>query len=197
MTQLTSRPLIARPTVVALLAPILACQSLIDLGDEPRLRRDDSIEASEAAGGGAEGGASGIEEPALVCGVLAAPNPVCSECLETNCCSQSEACAADEQCTMALGCLQLCYEANCITDCLEQWNNESLDAYFQCNLQVCAIDCSVIDDCFTLADSCCTNIEDSIVRAGCMTVAHSADQAACRTAMTNSFVDTCEGSTSG
>lgn len=188
----------------------VACQGLIDLGDEPALRPEGEAGTSQAgtageggtaseagagrlqAGTGSEAGGGSVDGNVYVCGSIGGLGPSCLQCLEDSCCNEALACADDEVCFEALDCLQLCYEATCVSDCLEEYDNPALDAFFTCNLQQCTSDCLVTGACYTLADSCCATIPVNAVRVGCMHIVHGEDQNACQHAIENEFADDCE-----
>lgn len=69
--------------------------------------------SSSSGNGGAGGGAECV-------GGLMGAAPACQECLDANCCSQQQACAAEVQCTGLLDCEVNCPmgDDQCITDCI-------------------------------------------------------------------------------
>lgn len=145
----------------SVLIGIVACQQLIGLGDEPELAPEDGGTALE-----------------YKCNIPPPSGPKCRGCVEEECCDQMIACSEDSVCREAMNCMQLCYELGCINACLEEADNEKLQAFFDCNLQRCAPTCAIKDDCLRLASNCCDNV-DKTVRSGCMSVAQGEDQELC------------------
>jgi hypothetical protein len=142
--------------VVMVLVALGACQSLIDLG----------------------------EEPELGCGIARAPGPACAECLESNCCESSFACSRDSTCKEAAEtCLINCFEPACITECLQMYpGNKPLQEYFRC-ASGCPEECTPDEDCWDLA-MCCPSVAGTTLHDGCILNARSEDQELCRQSLT-------------
>jgi hypothetical protein len=143
----------------ALLAAVASCQSLIDLGDEPKLVQS---------------------EPSAGCGLRRAPGPSCEACLERNCCAKSLACAADATCkAVAEECLANCIGTSCINACLEG-ADETTGTYVLCGA-ACVDECTPHEDCATLGD-CCPSVEPTL-QGSCYRIARGEDQESCRTSL--------------
>jgi hypothetical protein len=146
------------------LAAVAACQSLIDLG----------------------------EEPEIGCGIARAPGPACAECLETKCCEASFACSQDSACKEAAEtCLVNCFDGACIEACLAMYRpNQPLDDYFTCASE-CATECVPDENtaCGKLSE-CCPSVTDATLHDGCIRNARSENQVLCGNSL---IVLGCEG----
>lgn len=144
-------------------AATAACERVIGLGEEPKLK-----EPSESS--------------KLSCGLPAAQNLACTECLASACCEEAETCSADPACAdAASNCLPNCWELGCVSQCLEPFGpDEPLIKLATCGIRCQSFCTPAADsDCYSLADECCRNIEDSTLRRGCVDTALKGDDTEC------------------
>jgi hypothetical protein len=140
---------------------LTACQSLIDLGEEPELVLPASVP----------------EE----CGVRRAGGPACAECLNSKCCDEQLACGADPVCKdLTENCFTTCFDGACYEACLAQGDAVLGDLFF-CAAD-CATQCTPVGDCGALAD-CCGRLAGTPVEEGCYRNARSENQELCRTSL--------------
>jgi hypothetical protein len=89
-------------------------------------------------------GSTGGTASSDVCKLQTA-NPACGQCIETSCCTQMKACAADAPCVALDGCLNTCgpEDEACVKACVQKTPNgvTPWKAMFDCAQTACATEC--------------------------------------------------------
>lgn len=141
--------------LLLLIGAAASCQSIIDLGDEPTLVPG--------------------------CGLTRSPGPVCGSCIESRCCKESVACAAEPDCKRRVEtCVYRCFDLDCFSPCIEG-AGQVFQNYFTCASQ-CANECAPKEACGTLA-TCCAAQTDETLLVGCAKNARSENQALCQSSL--------------
>lgn len=117
-------------------------------------------------------------------------SPACFECVTDGCCQEQLDCGSDPACVEATDCLRSCFEATCVLSCLSQTDNPTTQAFMSCNLSQCVNECLPTGDCARLGSECCGEIDEPLVKDGCLTIAQKGNANACAQGL-NTFSDEC------
>ncbi|MDP9152064.1 MAG: hypothetical protein M3O36_19240 [Myxococcota bacterium] len=128
-----------RAAAIALLS-VAGCVQVLGLHE-----RAESVDGGAAVTASTTDAASGAEASVPgegLCGKLLHSSPSCASCMDSSCCAEARACAADPACQEASTCLAGCSDAACQARCQGFYAlPDTLIALRSCRLRQCATAC--------------------------------------------------------
>lgn len=152
------------------------CAMLISLGDKPSPEPPEDAATEESPPDSQV--VATADASSFLCGLPPSQNVACRSCIESVCCGEATACAADPECQKGIECIQQCMVIpSCLTNCLASSKTATLGKITDCSSLRCNV-CTPGPKCQALG-RCCDGLTDHILRTNCAGKILELDEATC------------------